>query len=383
MNVLLCCLLGCATRIVGQIYFQQSIFLRLLLDSPYSSHSRLYECAFLTKPYDGSVCHETPLMIYAAQFCLSLSNVWIALVRTAVDCVVAVMLGRILTNRAHRKDHRGRCPLRSDGDHAVALHMLNPCVIMGGIVTGPTQMIITSSSIGAIYFMEHSKPLWAARLAAVAGFFGVYPAALIIPICTASGNIIRPISAFLASIGVLTVASTALSGDWGWLDAVYGSQGRVDDLSPNLGLAWYLLTETFPHFRSFFLVLFHALGMLLIPVLAARFKTDPLAMATTLTLALSIVKTSPTMEEFGLTLSLLSLWPDLIPRYRNVLLAAILVLACAVLLPVFRYTWLNNVGGNANFFYATTLLFCCAQLLILSDFMWAVSGTVLFGKKMI
>jgi phosphatidylinositol glycan class U len=40
-------------------------------------------------------------------------------------------------------------------------------------------------------------------------------------------------------------------------------------------------------------------------------------------------------------------------------------------MPLFHHLWLNQGTGNANFFYASTLVFACANGAALTDSIWA------------
>jgi phosphatidylinositol glycan class U len=40
-------------------------------------------------------------------------------------------------------------------------------------------------------------------------------------------------------------------------------------------------------------------------------------------------------------------------------------------MPLFHHLWLNQGTGNANFFYASTLVFACSNGAALIDCLWA------------
>jgi GPI-anchor transamidase subunit U len=50
---------------------------------------------------------------------------------------------------------------------------------------------------------------------------------------------------------------------------------------------------------------------------------------------------------------------------------SLLHLHAALLLPLFHHLWLSQGTGNANFFYASTLVFACANGFAIVDCMWA------------
>lgn len=56
---------------------------------------------------------------------------------------------------------------------------------------------------------------------------------------------------------------------------------------------------------------------------------------------------------------------------RHPIVTALLHLHAALLLPLFHQLWLVQGTGNANFFYASTLVFACANGMALEDSFWS------------
>lgn len=56
---------------------------------------------------------------------------------------------------------------------------------------------------------------------------------------------------------------------------------------------------------------------------------------------------------------------------RHPVFVAAVTTAAAGLLPLFRYLWLRVVTGNANFYYASTLLWTFSNGLILTELLYA------------
>lgn len=77
------------------------------------------------------------------------------------------------------------------------------------------------------------------------------------------------------------------------------------------------------------------------------------------------------MSDASLFLSLLSLSPQLFPYYRYPLVSLLLYIYATLLLPALHHLWLNAGSGNANFFYAITLVWALAQGATTLDAMWA------------
>jgi phosphatidylinositol glycan class U len=81
---------------------------------------------------------------------------------------------------------------------------------------------------------------------------------------------------FLATCVVLGFISTRAYADTEttfreWTDATYVFAFGLGDLTPNLGIHWYLFAQIFAHFRLFFLVVFHAFPAFLSVLLLVRY----------------------------------------------------------------------------------------------------------------
>jgi phosphatidylinositol glycan class U len=56
---------------------------------------------------------------------------------------------------------------------------------------------------------------------------------------------------------------------------------------------------------------------------------------------------------------------------RHPIVTFLLHLHASLLMPLFHHLWLVQGTGNANFFYASTLVFACANGAALVDSLWA------------
>ena len=109
---------------------------------------------------------------------------------------------------------------------------------------------------------------------------------------------------------------------------------------------------------------------------------------------LGTFKAYPTLADPGLFLSMTALFPELFPctfqelhipnafyrwladpslfpDMRYPIVTGLLHLHAALLLPLFNHLWLVQGSGNANFFYASTLVFACANGAAIMDCIWA------------
>ena len=146
---------------------------------------------------------------------------------------------------------------------------------------------------------------------------------------------------------------------------------KIPDLVPNLGLFWYFFTEMFDHFIVFFTFVFQFNAFIYSIPLTIRLKDDPVVNIFLQVGFLSILKSYPSVGETGLYISLLPMLSYLFPLMRNFLVYSCMLLASTVLAPIMFYLWLGSGGGNANFYFAITLVSSVGQIFLLVDVLYA------------
>lgn len=57
--------------------------------------------------------------------------------------------------------------------------------------------------------------------------------------------------------------------------------------------------------------------------------------------------------------------------FRHPIVTSLLHLHASLLMPLFNHLWLVQGTGNANFYYASTLVFACSNGAALIDCIWA------------
>ncbi|CAB4005459.1 phosphatidylinositol glycan anchor biosynthesis class U -like [Paramuricea clavata] len=219
---------------------------------------------------------------------------------------------------------------------------------------------------------------------AVAAYKSLYPIMLIVPITliliqkdSYSPKLSTPMSTlrcvistlawFLFWIGLYLGLSRAIVGSWAFLDATYGFILRVPDLTPNMGLFWYLFLEMFDHFREFFILVFQLNAFFYVIPLSSLLRNDPVFLFYTLSSVTAIFKSYPAFGDFSIPFALLISWSHLYPYMKNVFVVGCMFLFSSVLMPLFWYLWIYAGSANANFFYAATLAYSTAQIFLLGD----------------
>lgn len=174
------------------------------------------------------------------------------------------------------------------------------------------------------------------------------------------------------AISALLAMSFQITGSWEFLASTYGVQLLLPDLTPNVGLWWYFFIEMFDSFRSFFLGVFWLHLSSYVFGLSIRLRRQPLFVLTTMLGIFAIFKPYPSISDTSLYLAMLALYRHLFPLMRYTFIGASVLLYATLLGPAFYYLWIYAGSGNANFFYAITLVWSLGlSLLGVADSLYA------------
>ena len=171
--------------------------------------------------------------------------------------------------------------------------------------------------------------------------------------------------------GLLQVSSF-ITGSWEFLESTYGVQLLLPDLTPNVGLWWYFFIEMFDSFRNFFLGVFWLHLSSYVGGLTIRLRTQPLFVLTILLGIFAIFKPYPSISDTSLFLAMLPLYRHVFPLMRYTFVESSTVLYATLLGPAFYYLWIYAGSGNANFFYAITLVWSVGLSVLVGDVLYAV-----------
>eukprot|EP00873_Tetraselmis_striata_P041361 jgi/Tetstr1/461625/TSEL_006725.t1 len=182
--------------------------------------------------------------------------------------------------------------------------------------------------------------------------------------CRLGGCAPLPLPLPLPGAGALEVDFALVDS---WLRGSYGFQLTAEDLSPNLGLWWYFVTQMFDSFRPFFLFVLNCQLALLAAPLALRFPDRPVLLVALHCLVSAMMRPYPTLADGALYLALLPLLHNTLVHLRHGLLVAATLLWIAALEPALWHLWIYANVANANFFYAATLALGAAHLVLIGD----------------
>eukprot|EP00033_Pygsuia_biforma_P001705 GCRY01001909.1.p1 GENE.GCRY01001909.1~~GCRY01001909.1.p1 ORF type:complete len:518 (+),score=65.00 GCRY01001909.1:241-1794(+) len=151
----------------------------------------------------------------------------------------------------------------------------------------------------------------------------------------------------------------------------------VSLLTPNLGLWWYMLQEVFPQYRAVFVFTFHWLLLMFAPSLTLHYRNQPFMFLFVMYFLIVIFQPFSTLTDLAVALSFLSFSPQLIPHLRYLFLNAQVFFYVVLAAPVMWHQWLYTGTGNANFYYACSLVLGVLEGWFLLDTMHANSRLVL------
>jgi len=77
------------------------------------------------------------------------------------------------------------------------------------------------------------------------------------------------------------------------------------------------------------------------------------------------------MADLSLSISFVPFVSYLLPRTKRLIISIVTFLYGALLAPIFHYLWIYQGSGNANFYYAMTIIMSIAQIVFILDFIQA------------
>lgn len=387
----------------------QTLANRVEISTPVTGYKRLQEGLFLYKhgvsPYDGGVFHQVgcpisgplayqltcafqaPLLL--AFFSTFPSQIFINLVYTLADISSALSIAAIASSGIAASSPLYTSPRKSlqwPPWRVAAAFLFNPftlatCASRSTIVfTNTFVLLAVSKAVGR-------KPIAAMLALAMATYLSLYPILILVPLILLCYDNIpnsprKPSiykyaaidsTLFASAMFGLLALSYAIAGkSWEFLGSTYGVHLLLPDLTPNAGLWWYFFVEMFDSFRNFFLGVFQLHVLIYVGGLSVRIRRQPLFVITTLLGISSIFKSYPSIGDTALYLSFLSLHAHIFPLMRYTFFATSTLLYASLLGPAFYYLWIYAGSGNANFFYAITLVWSLGVTILVHDSLFAV-----------
>ncbi|KAF2148694.1 PIG-U-domain-containing protein [Myriangium duriaei CBS 260.36] len=380
---------------------------RVEISTPVTGFKRLQEGLFLynhgVSPYDGGVFHQAPLLL--SFFSISPDFVQSPLISlaiyTALDCLIASLLMQIVRSGAATQSQSFSSPRRHRTWSPLAVaasYLLNPFTILT-CLGRPTSVFTTFFVLLATAKACSGAFISCTFALALAAYTSLHPALLIAPMAllchdrlTTSKQTSNKNSPSLATFGfqfvlafsgfwaILLGLSYFLMQDWSFINSVYGTRLLLPDLTPNVGLWWYFFIEMFDSFRSFFLGVFWLHMASYSPVITIRLQKQPLAAVVLMCGVFVIFQPYANVGDAGAFMAMLTLYGHAFENYSHLTIsvtryaftALSTLLYSALLGPAFYYLWIYAGSGNANFFYAITLVWTLGLVVVTADVLWAI-----------
>ncbi|KEF63180.1 phosphatidylinositol glycan, class U [Exophiala aquamarina CBS 119918] len=344
------------------------------ISTPISSFKRLQEGLFLYRhglsPYDGGVFHQAPLLLVVFDILPA------PLVFIALDTVNGLALHTI-ADKLRIPSPRFR---NLSGSLIAAAYLFNPLTILSCL--GKSTTIFTNTAIiQAVLNAQAGNRVRAMFGLAVGSYLSMYPALLLPPVLLMAHKsspqswsaLVASIASYFGVLGALLGSTPVItSGFWDFLSSCYGAQITVTDLTPNVGLWWYFFIEIFDSFRDFFIGVFWLQLVGYVGAMTFRLQAQPLFVITSLVGLFAVFKPYPSIADVSLYLGLLPLYQHILPLTRYVFIAASVLLYSTLLGPAFYHLWIYAGSGNANFFYAITLVWSLGLTILVGDTLFAV-----------
>ncbi len=263
--------------------------------------------------------------------------------------------------------------------------LFNPFTI-ASCVGRSTSVFTTCAILHAIAKAVSGQSLGAVVALSFASYLSMYPLLLLPPLILLCydrqlpDRAVKSMAQFGAQntavaavvLAILFGMSFLVTGSWEFLASTYGVQLTLSDLTPNVGLWWYFFIEMFDSFRSFFLAVFWLHLSSYVGALCVRIRRQPLVVLMLLLGIFAIFKPYPSISDTSLFLALVPLYRHVFPLMRYTFVIAAVVMYATFLGPAFYHLWVYAGSGNANFFYAITLVWGLGLSLLVCDLTFAV-----------
>ncbi|KAF9564754.1 PIG-U-domain-containing protein [Agrocybe pediades] len=355
------------------------------LSSPPTSYFQLQEGIHLFKndidPYSGGSFRHSPLLLSFFATVLPDSRLVASVLWTLGDVVAAWALVQIWRTRQN--------VVQSSRDTLVAAsYLLNPYIFL------PTLALSTSSIENALMLLAM---MFACKKKASAALFtlsfllhlSLSSIVMLLPILLLLINdphshlaspqpMTKPLRKLWPLFGefsmytvVLALISTLVAGSLAWIPQTWGATLTLPDLTPTTGMWWYFFTEMFDHYRPMFLMVFSVHLIIYVVPVCLKFQHDYLYANFILLGILGTFKAYTTLSDPGLFLTMSVIFPETYSYMRHPIVTVLLHLHASLLMPLFHSIWVTQGTGNANFYYASTLVFACANGFALDDAIWS------------
>eukprot|EP00474_Spongospora_subterranea_P001775 CRZ02233.1 hypothetical protein [Spongospora subterranea] len=385
-----------------------------------SSYRRVVEAMYLHSQnrsiYDGDIFHQPPLLFAFLSFLNDVGSIHlIHFFFICIDLFIAAML-RNVTMRSRDMGfpfpNSEICIHKQANLHDIVFRMFlfNPLTLLS-CASLSTVSLSQVFVIFALYSTYNGHILSLAFSFATSVYLELYNAILLVPILivlhfkqldlssaakrdaplnavpfSLTAKMLMFISLSIGFLASLIALSSHYFGSSRWWSFSYRYLYFVHDLTPNIGIFWYFVTEMFHRFRSFFLICFNSQVFVYVIPLTIRFWHNPLFLFFIFMHLIMMFRPYPVVGDFGIVYCLLLTQYDILKEMRNLMPVYVALIVSFTMSAVMWTMWIDLGCGNANFYYVMGLVCAFSNGFILIEAISAVRqlyASVDEGKKII
>lgn len=349
--------------------------------------------------YEGDVVHQPPLLLLMWSYLLKLTNGDATYYHLALEFILLISLFIFCGSTFNyflSIQHRNKSSVHDSSKHlllkeidlqkfqalSVIWYALNPYSILISAAQS-TSVVYNIVFLWINLSVCRGHLLLAAALCAVGCYIRIYPGYLMFPVLAAAyiqypnpskgiisrlSNLLLPLVTFIGSISILLWISYIIQNhDWSFLTSVYWNTITITDCTPQMGIFWYMFVEMFDHFSEFFTWVFQLLIFTIVVGLTIKFNRNPLYICLVISFIINVLQPYHNIGELGLLISILPMWSHLLKQTRMLFISSCCLLTALILSPLFHYIWLQPGTGNANFYFAASLVHAFGQVILITD----------------
>ncbi|KHJ88343.1 GPI transamidase subunit PIG-U [Oesophagostomum dentatum] len=321
-------------------------------------------------PYEGDLFHFQPFLLRLFSF-VSLSEAAVFAAFVAIDCLTALLLSR--SAERYSRENGSNHP-EYISQLVLKCYLLNPITIACSAILS-ISVLHNLIAAGIVYFFSTGLLIPCVFLLSVSSSLSLYPLVILASLLLRFPSLqerLLAVGGLAMGFASIVLLNWLLNGmNWNFIEDTYGFILKVDDLTPNVGLVWYFFTQVFEHFRAFYLAVFQInLLVYVVPLLLSLRKDAHLHLVISL-LLVAVFSSYPTLNDASVYLAMLPMLERYKKYPRYTLVVGGTIVTCVVLMPVMWHMWIVAGSGNANFYFAVTLIYNVAQIYLMIDLMFA------------
>ncbi|KAE9416179.1 hypothetical protein Angca_007735, partial [Angiostrongylus cantonensis] len=365
---------GIVLRVLCFLYGRSFLVKRPELSSPLVSYRRLQDGVAMFKdnmsPYDGDLFHFQPLLLRVCSL-IDASNGTVFALFTGLDCLTATLLS---ISAGYYAKNSGSIQPKYISGLVFKCYLWNPITIACTAVLSISVLHNVLIAV-LVYFFCSGLLLACVAVLSICTSISIYPLIIVASILlrfTSVRERVLTLSGLIFGFAAMVLLNWLLNDmNWNFLEDTYGFILHADDLTPNVGLFWYFFIQVFEHFRTFYLAVFQInLLVYVVPLLLSLRRDAHLHLVISL-LLVAVFSSYPTLNDASTYLALLPMFEKYKKYPRYTLVTGCTIVTCVVLMPVMWHMWIVVGSGNANFYFAVTLIYNVAQIYLMIDLMFA------------